>query len=398
MRFNFGLLKLELFCKGIKIDSSCDLSNDARPVLRTRGGLGSGLELILAKNIYINVPIVEHFVEHTPYVLVKRNNAYFIEKNNLAICKVRLPGRPKFYDSLTSTGKVMSRIGVMQGTYLGVYPTRVCEFWRMNPQMNCKFCSVGLNVGRTEEYEKSAQEVLETVKAAQREEKITFVHFNTGYLFGEELEILEQYIRIIKEETGLLIGVQCPPAGDFSKYNLLKTIGVDHVSFCLEIYNPDKFREVCPGKYRYIGQGRYLEAIEYCVKVFGKGRVSGELVAGLESPDETIKAIERFAKIGAVSTVCIFRPCLGTAFENLVPPQPEMMAPVFKRLYEVCIENGIPTGIAPNIKVSLVILPEEARYFLERLSPVFFISEIKLNILRLLYGIYFKIMILFKKK
>ncbi len=398
MKINPGLLKLELFCQGIKIDASCDLLNDARPVLRTRGGLGSGLELVLAKDLYVNVPVVEHFVGKSPYVLLKNGNAYFIKKNNVIICKVRLPGKPKFYDKLTSTGKIMSRIGVMQGTYLGVYPTRVCEFWRMTPPVNCKFCSLGLNVGQTEEYEKSIQEVLETVKAAQREEKITFVHFNTGYLFGEELGILGPYIKKVKKETGLLVGVQCPPAPDFKKYDYLKTIGVDHLSFCLEIYDSYKFPEICPGKHKYITQRKYLEAIEYCVKVFGKGRVSGEIIAGLESPESTIKAIEYFAKIGAVSTVCIFRPCLGTVLEHLAPPQSQTMIPVFRRLYEVCIENAIPIGMAPNLKVGLVILPEEGRYFLQRSNIVFFMVEIKLNILKLLYRIYFKVKILFKQK
>lgn len=398
MKVNPGLLKLNLFCKGIKIDNSCDLYNDSRPILRTRGGLGSGLELILPKGLYINVPVEEHFVEKTPYLLLKRNNSYFIKKNDETICKVKLPAKPKFYDRKTSSGKLMSRIAVMQGTYLGIYPTGVCEFWQMTPRMNCKFCSVGLNVGHTEEYEKSVEDVLETVKAARRELKITFVHFNTGYLRGEELDILEPYIKRVKRETGLLVGVQCPPNPDLSKYNYLKKIGVDHVSFCLEIYDEARFEEICPGKNKFIGQKKYWEALEYCVKIFGKGKVAGEIIAGLEEPENTIKAIEDFAKIGAVSTVCIFRPCLGTDFENLNPPQAEEMAPVFRRLYEVCLENRIPVGIAPNIKVSLVLLPEEGRYFLNKLNKNFFISECKSNILKLLFRMYFKIKILFKQK
>lgn len=398
MRINPGLLKLDLFCKGIKIDASCDLYNDARPILRTRGGLGSGLELISPEGLYINVPIEERFVEKTPYILYKEDGSYFIKKDSKPICKVKLPPKPKFYDKRTSSEKLMSRIGVMQGTYLGIYPTRVCEFWRMTPRMNCKFCSVGLNVGYTEEYEKSVNDVLETVKEAQKEEKITFVHFNTGYLFGEELDILESYIKAIKRETGLLIGVQCPPNSDLSKYAHLKKMGVDHLSFCLEVYDAERFREICPGKYEYIGQKKYWEALEYSVKIFGKGKVAGEIIAGLEEPKNTIKAIEDFAKIGAVSTVCIFRPCLGTALENLNPPRTEEMIPVFRRMYEVCLENKIPIGIAPNIKVSLVVLPEEGRYFLQRLNKYFFISECKLDLIRLLFRMYFKIKILFKQK
>lgn len=396
MKINPGLLKLELFCKGIKIDSTCDLEKDARPVLRTRGGLGSGLELILPDGLYINAPLEEYFVDKTPYTLLKREGAYFIKKDNEIICKVKLPPKPRFYDKKTSSGKAMSRIGVMQGTYLGVYPTRVCEFWQLNPKVNCRFCSVGLNVGRTEESEKSVEEVLETVRAARQEEKITFVHFNTGYLFGKELDILEPYIKAVKKEAGILVGVQCPPAHDFSKYVYLKSIGADHVSFCVEVYDPDKFSEICPGKHKYITQKKYMEAVEYCVKIFGRGRVSAEFIAGLEGANNTIKAIEHFAKIGAVSTICIFRPCVGTNLENLSPPQTETMVPVFRRLYEVCIENKIPIGIAPNIKVSLVLLPEEGKYFVEKFNIDFFISEVKLSILKLLYRIYFKAKIFLK--
>jgi hypothetical protein len=54
-----------------------------------------------------------------------------------------------------------------------------------------------------EEYEKNVEEVSETVAAARREERITFVHFNTGYLNGEELDLLEPYIKRVKKETGL---------------------------------------------------------------------------------------------------------------------------------------------------------------------------------------------------
>ena len=397
MRINPGLLKLELFCKGIKIDASCDLSDDARPILRTRGGLGSGLELILPEGLYINVPVEEHFVRETPYNLFKKDRNYFIRKDAEVICKVKLPPKPKFYGRKTSSGKLMSRIAVMQGTYLGVYPTRVCGFWQMAPKMNCKFCSVGLNVGRTEEAEKSVREVLETVRAARKEEKITFVHFNTGYLSGEELDMLDPYIKAVKGETGLLVGVQCPPNPDLSKYDYLKKIGVDHVSFCLELFDTEKFKEICPGKHKYIGQKKYWETIECCVKIFGKGKVAAEIIAGLEDPHDTIKAIENSARIGAVSTVCVFRPCLGTALENLNPPQPQEMIPVFRRMYEVCLENKIPIGIAPNIKVSLVLLPEEGRYFLQGFNMNFFISRCRLGLLKSLFRIYFKTKILFKK-
>ena len=38
------------------------------------------------------------------------------------------------------------------------------------------------------------------------------------------------------------------------------------------------------------------------------------------------------------------------------------MIPIFRRLYESCMERGLPIGLAPNIHVSLVMLPEECRW------------------------------------
>lgn len=60
-KINPGLLELDPFCKGMKIDGSCDLEHDARMVTRTRAGLGSGLEIIIPaypEDIYMNVPLL----------------------------------------------------------------------------------------------------------------------------------------------------------------------------------------------------------------------------------------------------------------------------------------------------------------------------------------------------
>ena len=48
VRRNPGLLKLDLYCKGIRLDDSCMVEHDGgRSIMRTRAGLGSGLEAIL---------------------------------------------------------------------------------------------------------------------------------------------------------------------------------------------------------------------------------------------------------------------------------------------------------------------------------------------------------------
>jgi hypothetical protein len=314
---------------------------------------------------------VEEFAQDSPYVLHKRpDGRYTIYRRAEPIAPVDLSPRPSWYDRKTSTGKPMTRIGSLQGTYLGVYPAKVCEYWLAKPDKeNCKFCSVGLNLGVDDADEKSVDEVLEVVHAARRESGITYVDFNTGHYEGDTyLDIVEPYIRRVKKETGLLVGVQTPPHHDLRRYDLLKALGANRVSFCFEIYDEKRFIEVCPGKHRQYGLKRYLDAVAYCARLgrreggFEPWVSNGEIIAGLEKPDSSIAAIEWITGAGAVPTVCVFRPLWGTDYEDVPPPKTEEMVPVFRRLYESCMEKNLPIGVAPNVHVSLVLLPEECRW------------------------------------
>src|SRR6185295_1687755 len=127
----------------------------ARGVRRTRAGLGSGLELViptgswLKREIWINAPVAEGFAQRSPYMLRDVSGRFDIVDERSGACyPVRIPTQPAWYDWETSRGIPMSRIGVLQGTYLGIYVNPVCEFW--NNGLNCRFCTTGQNVGGVE--------------------------------------------------------------------------------------------------------------------------------------------------------------------------------------------------------------------------------------------------------
>jgi hypothetical protein len=378
LRRNPALLKLDLYCQGMRIDDSCMVEEDGgRKVLRTRAGLGSGLELILPGGLWTNVPVTEPFAARSPYTLHRDGDGYRIHRNGEPLAPVRLSPRPGWYDATTTTGKPMTRIGTLQGTYLAIYQAKVCEYWTEDVKVNCKFCSVGLNLGIDDATEKSVDEVMEVVHAALRESGITYVDFNTGHYSGETyLDVLEPFVLRIKKETGLLVGIQTPPHHDLKRYAGLREIGVNRVSFCFEIFDPGIFRDTCPGKHREYGLNRYLEAVAYCAQLGKKGPrdepwvSNGEIIAGLEPPESTIRAIEWITSVGAIPTVCVFRPLVGTDLQYSLPPRTDEMIPVFRRLYDSCMEHGLPIGCAPNIHVSLVLLPEECRSLSDRRFPL----------------------------
>jgi hypothetical protein len=403
LRTNPALLKLDLYCRGARLDDSCFVEDDGgRPILRTRAGLGSGLELILPGNgwpteLWTNVPVTERFAQRSPYTLHREPGdggaeaRYVLRWNGEPVARPRLSPRPGWYDRTTSTGKPMTRIGTLQGTYLGIYQAKVCEFWTQKPaKVNCKFCSVGLNLGVDDASEKSIAEVLEVVRAARRESGITYVDFNTGHFEGDTyLDLLEPYIRAIKAELGLLVGVQTPPHRDLARYDHLRGIGVNRVSFCFEIFDPAIFRATCPGKHAEYGLDWYLAAIRYCAKLGAQGPLdepwvtNGEIIAGLEPAASSIAAIDWITAAGAIPTVCVFRPLAGTDFADREPPSTAEMVPVFRRLYEACMERGLPIGCAPNVHVSLVMLPEECRWLSPRRYPW---QRLKLGAFRRAFG------------
>jgi hypothetical protein len=254
----------------------------------------------------------------------------------------------------------------MQGTYLGIYVNSVCAFWKADPRMNCLFCTTGQNVGAAEAPVKSVDDVVETCWAAKEESGVTFVHLNGGFQGAHGLEFITPYVRAIKERVGMLVGVQLAPEHDFRRYDELVALGVDHLSFCIELMDPRWFAQVCPGKARVHGQSLYFSALQYCCSLLPFGAVSGEVIAGIEPTARTIEAIDRIVALGGFPTVCIFRPTAGSDMENWPSPAYAEMRHVMEHVYDACRRAWMPVGAAPNIEVSLVVTPDDAALLAER--------------------------------
>jgi hypothetical protein len=236
--------------------------------------------------------------------------------------------------------------------------------------MNCRFCTSGKNVGVNEIKNKHVDDVVEVARAAKRESGSVFTHFNTGYQYEENparravhgLMQAKPYVAAVREKVGGFIGVQSVPVLPecYDEYDELIEAGTDHFSFCVEFMDREVFDRLCPGKSETVGQDAFFSAMAYVAGKLGKGRVSGEIIAGLEPVEQTMAAIDRIVDAGAFPTVCIFRPLVGSDLEKVPPPDPGAMRDVMAYQYEACRRAGIPIGVLP-IEVSLVVQPEEGR-------------------------------------
>ena len=392
MSLNACELEIDLFCHGMVVPGDVSLAG-ARAVSRTRAGLGSGLELAiptgssLKAEIWVNVPVDEPFAKYSPYRLTGgRADGYtVVDGRTHAEYPVRVPEAPSWYARETSRGVPMPRVGVLQGTYLAIYPHPVCTFWQGSQSLKCLFCTTGDNVGTHEADVKSIDDVVETCWAAKEESGVTFVHLNGGFQGSHGLEFIKPYVQAIKERAGLLVGVQLSPERDFAQYDDLVALGVDHFSFCVEFMDPRWFASICPGKAAVHGQRLYFDAMQYCASLMPRGAVSGEIIAGLEPIERTIEAIDRITALGAFPTVCIFRPTVGSAMEDWAPPEYEDMRRVMAHVYESCHAHWLPIGVAPNIEVSLVVNPDDAALLVDRTAG-FYLYEAYRKLARVAVG------------
>ena len=381
MPLNACELEIDLFCRGLRLDGDLSLEG-ARSIARTRAGLGSGLELVLPtgswlkQRIWVNAPVEEPFAAASPYVLhgAPAGGHWIEDTRDGHRYAVDVPPEPAWYARTTSRGIPMHRVGVLQGSYLGIYVNMVCTFWNYQPALNCRFCTTGENVGEHEAADKAVEDVVETCRAAKAESGITFVHLNAGFQGSRGVQFAEPYIRAIKEQVGLLVGAQLAPEKDFSRYDRLIDLGVDHLSFCVEFFDPEWFARICPGKQRVLGQQIFLDSIEYCARRMPRGAVSGEIIAGLEPIASTLGGIDWIAARGAFPTVCVFRPTVGADLEAWAPPRYEEMRAVMARVYDACRRHWIPIGAAPNIEVSIVVNPDDAALLAPR-GPAFYAYE-----------------------
>ncbi len=389
-------LEIELFCRGIRVGDEAKKTLVARRITRTRAGLGSGLELVLPggrKDVWVNVPVDEPFAARSPYELLADGPDWVIRDSRRSglSYQARIPPEPAWYGRTTARGTEMCRVGVLQGNYLGIYLSNTCLYWYGRAigssassaashaaedlaPLNCRFCTSGKNVGVNEIAQKDLEDVVEVARAAQEESGSVFTHFNTGYQFEERadrrrvhgLMRAKPYVEAVRQRVGGFIGVQAVPVlpESYDEYDELIAAGADHFSFCVEFLDGDTFARLCPGKHATVGQKAFFDAMRYTASKLGRGRVAGEIIAGLEPIASTKEAIDRIVDTGAFPTVCIFRPLIGSDLENVPPPDPFEMREVMAYQYEACRRAGIPVGVLP-IEVSLVVHPEEGR----ELSP-----------------------------
>jgi biotin synthase-related radical SAM superfamily protein len=163
---------------------------------------------------------------------------------------------------------------------------------------DCKFCAVPRFQGRI----KTLKEVLAIVEKAQKNGRLKTIAFTSGVATTPEAEIdrVVAYVKAVKKYH-VPIGVAVYPTQDSSQR--LKDAGVDEVKYNVETMDKEIFAHVCSGR-----KGQSLDfivaSLRDAVKVFGKNRVSSNIIIGLGETDACVRqGVEYLAKMGVIAVL-----------------------------------------------------------------------------------------------
>ncbi|MFT5429676.1 MAG: sodium-dependent dicarboxylate transporter 2/3/5 [Myxococcota bacterium] len=357
---NPGLLKLELIMHGLRL----------APGLSTEVLGGSGpspfattfeLDVHLPEGTAATVPINQKLTAKSPYVLEQNEGGHVIVTEGGSV-EVTVNPPPAFYQLKTPSGIPFGRFATMHGGYLALSPVAECQF--LSNADRCRFCSLdGSFPGEGSRV--PVEDVIEAVRAAQAERPIQMIYLSVGYIEGpgSGVRVLEPYVRAIKKSFNVLVAIDALPPADNAWIDNTYAMGVDSVSYNLEIFGPEEFKRMCPGPARTIGRQRFLDALSYAATVFNDGAVISHLIVGIEPIENTLVGIDELVRRRVVPVLPVFRPFKGIDLRHERSPKigTRQLSSVYAHLYNQLRSNKIPMGWVRDI--SVVTTPMEGRFF-----------------------------------
>jgi len=289
-------LKAALALGGLRLDAPAQALGI--PVSET-------IELELPRGVVVAARLTD--ADATPYVLTARGGRSFVEgpDRDVPAVPVAWGRRPRFYERSTTEGTPMGAIGAMRGRHLVVSPGGACGFSvRGTP---CPFCLEGARAMTGRAGGMHATEVVEVVRAAVAECPVEAVYLNSCAFDAEDggIAFLAPYIEAVRRHVDTLLAVQVHPPATSAWVDRTYALGVDAVSYNLEIFDADVLLRQCVGRARYIGRERYLEILAHAAQIFPNGAVWSELVCGVEPLKATRAGIEALAAMGVVPVLVI---------------------------------------------------------------------------------------------
>ncbi len=245
------------------------------------------------------------------------------------VAPITFPPPTGFYRQKTRSGMPFLGNAVLQGhQWLSFQLLWKCDYACAGEP--CQYCDAGGELqalankkGPLPPYP-SPQDVAEMVRYAVIEERCAdSIQITGGSTFDVRSEYrgIERILAAIDQEVGqeningeILIYLTAPQG--VRAVDRLFAAGADRLAISLEIWDQELARKIMPGKMKYTGRRRHLEALEYIAATHGRNRACSNFIVGLEPADSLLEGADYLASRGIVPIASVWipfgRPVLGS--------------------------------------------------------------------------------------
>ncbi len=313
------------------------------PLESRRGGAGpADAGMLWVEGVAVTVPVAASYAAHSPYVLRTEGEEFGIYRDGERVASARGTTRPRYYDLTTEDGIPYWQIALLHLDSVASTVIQTCMYWGTDDV--CRFCGIELSLGAGRTIPVKRPEQLAEVAVAARDlDGAVDATLTTGTTHGHDKGALyiARCAEAIKQASGLPVEVQFEPPDDLAVLDAVHDMGVDSVGMHVESFDPDVLARVAPAKAR-TGIDGYFRAWERAVELFGRGQVTTYVILGMgEDLELTVAGCRRAIDTGVYPFVVPLRPVPGTPMGDMLPPSPESMESVYRRVVPYLVERGL---------------------------------------------------------
>ena len=208
---------------------------------------------------------------------------------------------------------------------------------------DCLFCSSPL-------LERDATKGLDAGKIVsmirESKDKIDSIALTSGVKDSVEATVnrmVECVSRLHEEFPDKPIGVE-PYVNTAEHIDRLHEAGASEIKINLETATDELFKVFCPS----LDRDNIFDMLAHAVTVFGRGKVSSNIIIGLgETDEEVVQTVERLCSMGITPTIRGLRVGKYTSDmlskNNAKPPSPQRMIDIAKKVKQKLIEHNLDT-------------------------------------------------------
>jgi hypothetical protein len=282
------------------------------------------------------------------------------------ITEVSFPPASRFYEQMTASGLPFLGNAVLQGldclAYQCLWP---CEYARAG--FPCQFCysgGISEQLARRHKPEPpvpSARDAAEILDFSVNGEKFAkYVQITGGSTMNPQAEchVIGGILREMDSVAGLKnvkgeVLVFTTPPNDPKMLDQVFDAGADRIACSVEVWDEGLAQAITPGKWRFTGRKRTLDALKYMAKEYGPNKACSTFVVGVEPVESFLKGAEYLSSEGIVTIASLWIPFGRPVMGKSRPPALGYYRRVKEGLAGIYDKYGIkpPGGAGFNVDI-----------------------------------------------